>query len=140
MADQYTARGRPAGCNEESPSVARGSTYFREKTFSLLLLLFVSLPLIPLCPLVWPYVSLKRVVSCPRREPRLPVSVSFLPPSLHLFLSSFFVRSLCPLADEAFGGRIGGKMIRELEQSTRLRLICVCGVRTWAYVGEDGHC
>lgn len=66
---------RPAGCNEESPSVARGSAYFREKS--------LSLPP-PLCPLVWPYVSLKRVVSCPRREPRL---VSHL----CLFLSTFFL-------------------------------------------------
>ena len=32
--------GRPAGCNEESPSVARGSTYFREKSLVLSLLPF----------------------------------------------------------------------------------------------------
>lgn len=73
---------RPAGCNEESPSVARGSAYFREKS--------LSLPP-PLCPLVWPYVSLKRVVSCPRREPRL-VSHLCLFLSFHFFPFCFYLR------------------------------------------------
>lgn len=54
-----------------------------------------------LCPLVWPYVSLKRVVSCPRREPP---PVSFLLFSLFhnsvsfLFLSFLFFSLFFPFS------------------------------------------
>lgn len=96
------ARGVQQDVTRRSPSVARGSTYFREKP---------PPPVPPPCPPVWPYVSLKRVVSCPRLEPprlSVPLSLSFLSP-LHL-PQPFGLLFFPPLAGRA--------LLRESEQKS----------------------
>lgn len=56
---------RSAGCNEKSPSVARGSTYFRVRPASPLLSLFSSLSLLPLFLSPSVFLSLSRSAASP---------------------------------------------------------------------------